>query len=275
MILNYLRGRVSGLALPCYHLARLLRKVHRMEFRKTKRVSRYMKTYSRFLAGVTAMLVGGILPLSASTVTFNYGTVSAGTAPGGAPPWLQAVFSDTGSANTVQLTLNAANLAGTEFVSGWYFNLNPAMDPKALSFSLAGSNPSIQTGKNYFKAGPDGKFDLLLGFSTANNGNRFVNGDSLTLTITGNGLTASDFDYLSTPGGGNDGYGSSAHIQAISPYDKSGWINPSSTVFTPSTQRVPDGSETAVLLGVSLLIMEALRRKIQARALARASARIS
>lgn len=234
-----------------------------------------MKSFKRFLAGVVAVSMGGLLPLSAATVTYNFGDVSAGTAPAGTAPWLQAVFTDAAMpANTVQLTLSAGNLVGTEFVSNWYFNLNPALDPTALSFSLSGSNPSVQTGKNAFKAGPTGKYDLLLGFSTANDGSRFGSGDSLTITITGNGiggLTASDFDFLCTAAGGGGPYTAAAHIQSIDPGGKSGWINPSSTVLTPSDQQVPDGSETAVLLGISLLVIEGLRRQMKARSISRAS----
>jgi hypothetical protein len=221
-----------------------------------------MKSHFRFLSGVAAVLAAGILPVCASTVTYNFGEVSGGTAPAGSPPWLQAVFSDTATPNSVQLTLSAGNLAGSEFVSCLYFNLNPTLDPTALSFSLSGSNPSIQTGANAFKAGPDGKYDLLLGFSTAS-GSRFANGDSLTFTISGIGLTANDFDYLSTAAGGSGAYASAAHIQSIDPDGLSGWVNPTSTVLSPADTTgasVPDGSETVILLGISLIGIECVRR---------------
>jgi hypothetical protein len=232
-----------------------------------------MKLRMRSLSGVVVVLMGGILPVSASTITYNFGQVSSGSAPTGSAPWLQAVFSDNSMpANTVQLTLTAGNLVGSEFVSCWYFNVNPALDPKALSFSLAGStgtfgNPSVQTEANGFKAGPDGKFDILLGFSTAS-GQRFTGGDSLTFTITDlNGLTASDFNDFSTPASGSGAYSSAVHVQSIDD-GSSGWINPAS--ITANEQRlpaVPDGSETVALLGVSLLAIEGLRRKLQARPL--------
>jgi len=214
------------------------------------------------------MMVAGALPLNASTVTYDFGQVSGGATPGGPPPWLQAVFTDNGmSAGTVQLTVSAGNLVGNEFVSCLYFNLNPTMDPTALSFSLSGSNPSIQTGANAFKAGPDGKYDLLLGFSTAS-GSQFGSGDSLTMTISGIGLTANDFDYLSTAAAGYSPYASAAHIESIDPGDLSGWINPTTTTFSPADDRgpaVPDGSETILLLGISLLGIECVRRVAQYR----------
>lgn len=217
------------------------------------------------------MLLGGILPLSADTVTYNFGDLSGGTAPIGAPPWLQAVFTDTGlPANTVQLTVTAGNLVGSEFVSCWYFNLNPSMDPTALSFSVAGSSgsftdPTVQTGANAFKAGPDGKYDVLLGFSTANAG-RFTGGDSITFTITDpSGLTADDFDQLGTAAGGSGPYTSAAHVQSIGDNDGSAWINPSSTLLGNNDQlpAVPDRSTTISLLGASLIAIEILRRTVR------------
>jgi hypothetical protein len=236
---------------------------------------RLMKLRIRSISGIVVVLLGGILPLSASTITYDFGQVSSGSAPVGNAPWLQAVFTDTSMpANTVQMTLTAGSLLGSEFVSCWYFNLNPALDPTALSFSLAGStgsfaNPSIQTEANGFKAGPDGKFDVLLGFSTAN-GQRFTGGDSLTFTITDlNGLTASDFNDFGTPASGSGEYSSAVHVQSIGANDGSGWINP--TAIVANDQRgpaVPDGSETVALLGVSLLAIEGLRRKLRARPLA-------
>jgi hypothetical protein len=227
----------------------------------------------RSISGIAVVLLGGILPLSASTITYDFGQVSSGTTPVGAAPWLQAVFTDNSlPANTVQLTLTAGNLVGSEFVSCWYFNLNPALDPTALSFSLAGStgsfaNPSIQTEANGFKAGPDGKFDILLGFSTAS-GQRFTGGDSLTFTITDlNGLTASDFNQFSTACG-SGAYTSATDVQSIGDNGGSAWINPTSIVANDQrAPAVPDGSETVALLGVSLLAIEGLRRKLQARPL--------
>jgi hypothetical protein len=238
-----------------------------------------MKSNIRSISGIAAVLLGGMMPLSAATVTYDFGQVSGGTAPAGSPPWLEAVFTDAGQpANTVQLTINAANLSGSEFVSCWYFNLNPALNPKALSFSVSGSSgsftdPTVQTGPNGFKAGPDGKYDVLFNFATGGGAStRFSSGDSLTFTITGiSGLTASDFDFLSAPAGGSGPYGSAAHIQAIAPDDLSGWINPTTTILNHSdrTPTVPDGSTTVVLLGASLVAMEGLRRKLLPRSSAR------
>lgn len=223
------------------------------------------------MTGIAAVVFGSLMPLGATTVTYDFGQVSAGGTPAGTPPWMQASFTDT-AASTVQLTISAGNLSGTEFVSCWYFNLNPNLDPTALSFAVSGStgsftDPTVQTGANAFKAGPDGKFDILLNFATGGgDSTRFTSGDSLTFTITGlSGLTASDFDFLSAPSGGSGPYSSSAHVQAIDASDRSGWINPTDTVRNNSERlpAVPDGASTISLLGASLVAIEGLRRKVQ------------
>jgi hypothetical protein len=226
-----------------------------------------------FSVAALSLAVG--LSASASTVGYNFGEVSGGTAPAGPAPWIQAVFSDTGSPNTVSLTLSADNLSGSDFVTCWYFNVNPALNLSSLTLTASGSagsftTPTVETGANAFKAGPDGKFDLLFGFaSTGDNSTRFTSGDSLTFTLTGvSGLTADDFNSLSTCAGGSAAYASAAHIEST---DGDGWINPTST-FTQNAgtgARVPDGGATVVLLGASLVAIEAFRRRMQLRSAVR------
>jgi len=216
------------------------------------------------------MLLAGALPVAAGTVTYNYGDVSSGASPAGSPPWVQAIFSDT-APDTVQLTLSAGNLTGNEFVSCWYFNLNPGMNPAGLTFAVSSTGgafagPTIKTGADGYKAGPDGKFDLMLSFATGgDNSARFTSGDSITFDITGiSGLTADDFNQLSTTAGGSGAYPSAAHIQDIPPDGGSGWVNPTATILSRSTdQRVPDASTTIALLGTSLVAIQGLRRKLK------------
>jgi hypothetical protein len=230
-----------------------------------------MKRNIGLFFSVTALSLAVGLSASGSTVGYNFGEVSGGTAPAGSPPWIQAVFSDSGSPNTVNLTLSAGNLSGNDFVTCWYFNVNPALNLSTMTLTASGSagsftGPSVQTGANAFKAGPDGKFDLLFQFaSTGDNSTRFTSGDSLTFTITGiGGLTADDFNALSTCTGGSAAYASAAHIEST---DGDGWINPTSTIQqdAETAPRVPDGGATVVLLGASLVAIEAFRRRMQFR----------
>jgi hypothetical protein len=233
-----------------------------------------MKLNIGSLFSVAALSLAASVSASASTVTYNFGQLSGGTAPAGSPPWIQAIFSDTG-AGSVNLTLSAGNLSGSDFVTSWYFNLNPALSTSSLTLAAAGSTgsitaPSVQTGDNNFKAGPDGKFDLVFGFtSTGDDSTRFTSGDSLTFTITGiGGLTADDFNYLSTSAGCGGTYASAANVVST---DGNGWINPTST-FTQNAETapgVPDGGTTVALLGASLLAVQAFRRKMQFRSAVR------
>jgi hypothetical protein len=227
---------------------------------------------SLFSVAVLSLAAG--LSASASSVSYNFGEISGGTAPAGSPPWVQAVFSDT-VADTVSLTLSAGNLSGSDFVTCWYFNLNPSLVPSSLTLSVSGSTgsftgPTVQAGANGFKAGPDGKFDLLFGFtSTGDDSTRFTSGDSLTFTITGiSGLTADDFNWLSTSAGGGGAYASAVHIESA---EGSAWINPTSTLTdnAQTAPSVPDGATTLTLLGTSLVAIEAFRRKMQPRSASR------
>ena len=228
------------------------------------------------LLGIAAVSAAGVLNATASTVTYDFGQVSGGATPAGTPPWVQAVFSDVGMpADTVQLTLTAGNLAGSAYVSSWYFNVDPTLNPSALSFAAGGSTgsftgPTITTGPNGFKAGPDGKFDVLFAFtSTGDDSTRFTSSDSVTYTISGiSGLTADDFNWLSTSAGGSGQYSSAAHIESGS-VDCPAWVNPSTTQILGNADdqhSVPDASTTIMLLGVSLAGIESMRRKLKVQA---------
>ena len=191
-------------------------------------------TLAAILALVT--LTGSV---QASTLTFDLSyEFSGGTPPAGAAPWLRAHFDDGGSPGSVMMTLSTPNLTGVEFVSKWYFNLDPVMDPTALVFlgpAKVGSftNPTISTAVDAFKADGDGKYDVKLDFAV-NDGapTRFGVGDSVKYLVLGAGLTASSFDYLSAPAGGHGPFEVAAHVQGIGPCGAdSGWV----TVPEPAT----------------------------------------
>ncbi len=222
------------------------------------------------------------LSLSATTITYNFNNeFSSGTPPAGAPPWLSAVFTDSGTdhslaANSVSLTLSTPDFTGSEFVSGWYFNLNPALESTIghLTFTTSGGTftpPTIQTGVDAFKADGDGKYDILFSFATSGGApKQFTAGDVLTVIITDtsvSSLSSSDFAWLSAPSGGHGPFYSAAHVQGIGATGGlSGWVEPSggpvTTGGSPGGGQVPDGSATIVLLGVGLLAIEGARRKL-------------
>jgi hypothetical protein len=132
---------------------------------------------------------------------------------------------------TVDLTINTSGLQGTEFVSDFFLNFNPNLDPKNLTFTLLSStgsftDPTISLGANQFKADGDGFYDIDLGFATSH-GSTFTVGDSITYQITDSGIDADSFDYTSVMGGGAGTYLAAAHVQSIgSDGSSSAWIAP-------------------------------------------------
>ena len=138
--------------------------------------------------------------------------------------------------------------------SGFYLNLNTNFSALNLSVSyISGSGsfaiPSIgagtiERGTDSFKAGGDGKYDLLFDFSTIA-GSTFGSGESVTFQISGiAGLTANDFAFLSAPSGGFGPFYAAAHVQGIGPDSLSGWIDPS---LGAQIIPVPEPSSAAIL----------------------------
>jgi len=248
-------------------------------------VKRLFKIEKRSRIG-RSLALGGLLAVgflcalrasaNSSSVTYNFDNeFSGGTAPSSAiKPWITAVFQDTSTPGSVKLTLSAPHLTASEFVSGWYFNLNSILDPTKLMFNSgtvsAGSFglPSIHESVDTYKADGDGKYDILLSFSTSGglSGN-FTSGDTLTYTLTGNFgghvLSAADFLFLSAPAGGHGPFDAAAHVQGIGQNGgASGWVDPSSPITGQDVNGVPDGAATVMLLGIGMLAVEGLRRKI-------------
>ena len=120
---------------------------------------------TRILVTLVAALA---LTASANATILTYDLsveFSGATPPAGAAPWLRATFDDGNTPGSVLMTLSTPNLTAVEFVSGWYFNLDPALDPTSLSFSgpaKVGSftDPVINLSTDAYKADGDGKFAM-------------------------------------------------------------------------------------------------------------------
>ena len=194
--------------------------------------------------------------LQASVVSYDLSIEFTGaTAPVGAAPWLTATFDDGGSPGSVSLTLTAVNLTASEFVSTWYFNLDPGLDPESLVFSSpskTGSfdDPAIRVGADGYSAAGSGWYDVELRFATSGakgGAKRFGPGDEAAFMITGiASLTANSFDFLSTPSGGSPPFPTAAHVQAIAG-DDSGWT------------AVPEPATLGLLSIVSLVMLRRRR----------------
>lgn len=186
---------------------------------------------SRKLLVFSALVACIVIPqtIQAGNITYGLDTEFSGaTPPEGTGPWLTADFADSGA--DVILTLSGAGLTDAEFVSGFYFNFNPGKDLSALTVAFdSGSSssmdaPSISTGLDAFQADGDGKYDVLLGFSTS--GDRFGAGETAVFTISSTeDISIDDFQFLSAPAGGKGPFFVAAHVQGIGPTNgQSGWI---------------------------------------------------
>ncbi|MFN6044452.1 MAG: hypothetical protein ACK49I_03170 [Verrucomicrobiota bacterium] len=159
-------------------------------------------------------------------------------APAGKTPWLTFTTTTLSGADAgkVQLEFYASGLVSPEYVDEWYLNIDPALDPKNLSFDSpvktgSFSLPTINLATDGYKAGPDGRFDIRLAFSTSNAGggvNRFTSGDKLSYIVSYSlgSISAESFDFLSKPEGAYGPYHSAAKVLSTGP-DASGsaWIN--------------------------------------------------
>jgi hypothetical protein len=166
----------------------------------------------------------------------TYGTDSV--APASRNPWLTLTTTTLSGADAgkVQLEFYASGMTGAEFVKEWYLNIDPALDPKNLRFDSevktgSFSLPTINLASDSYKAGPDGRFDIKLQFSTSNAGsgiNRFTAGDKLSYNVSykGGKIVAESFDFFSKPEGAYGPYHTAAHVLSTGK-DASGsaWIN--------------------------------------------------
>lgn len=214
------------------------------------------------------------MPVSATVVNFELDTEFSGAdQPEGTAPWVTASFDDGGGSGTVTLTISASGLVEEEFISQFYFNYSGATSVASLSYSVSGTNPTgtwdatdvgpagggtdieydtdNSTNPN-LKADGDGNFDIAFNFPTS--GNTFGATETLTVVITGTGITAGDFNSSSVMGGGAGTFHVAAHIQSIdqtmdNDNAGSGWIGDGG-----GGGQVPEPS-LLLLLGAGLMAM--------------------
>ncbi len=188
-----------------------------------------------------------------------------------ATPWVNLLFSDIGP-NTVQLTITAPNLTGSEYLSSLRLNFNSTKDVTALNFtpvysmwngvSTGSSAWDMAAGQDKFKASKSGgQYDMNLNFDGPK---LFNGGDQVVFNITtsqkGTGLSSQDFAFLSNNYGGNSGvFYAAANIFGISPGSQNGWDGANS--FT--VLGVPEPASGFAAAAVGLVGMLRLRKTRQ------------
>src|SRR6056297_2414845 len=71
-------------------------------------------------------------PANAAIVNLDMILSFNGTSPEASTPWLMVQFDDQDSPGTVNLTITAANISGTEKIHACYFNLDPIFDEQDI-----------------------------------------------------------------------------------------------------------------------------------------------
>lgn len=182
---------------------------------------------------ISAALVAGAAfagTIAQATVTLQFTNAISGS-PVGGPVFATLAIQNAG-ANTVNFTMTNTmdgNVSGGQFISGLLLNVDPyvAGTMNWTSNRITGYEFD-QDGENSSGA----KFDYSVDFVTANNGNRFVAGNVVTWSVTGNGLSEDDFTGMSA---GNNPYQAMIHVQSIPTDGSSAKIIPGAPVPEPAT----------------------------------------
>jgi hypothetical protein len=215
-------------------------------------------------APASTILVLAALVSVSQAATLELGHIFSDTpvAPDLAGPWLTVATTNLGS-NQIRVDLTAERLSDPEYVSEWYLNLDPTLDPGGLGISaslLSGAfnvpaAASLLVGANAYKADGDGKYDIKVIFESSDGtATRFTDGDSLRLTLTYTGagtFNESSLIFPSAPDGGTGPFLAAAHINATGLDDSgSAWV-----------AAVPEPSVTMNLLLAGSALLAIRRRR--------------
>jgi hypothetical protein len=179
-----------------------------------------------------AACLSAAVPTFADQLVLDYAHIYSGDGtPSAGSPFARATFS---SAAPGSVTLHLQGLvASAEFISDFYFNIDPTVNLRQLNIAFAGGAAPVRNGINKgtdaYKAGGGGKYDINISFPT--NNSRFsprLNGlDEAWFTFTSpQAITAASFDFLSAPHGGFGPYLTAAHFQGLGRAgNQSAWVS--------------------------------------------------
>ena len=139
------------------------------------------------------------VPAMAVTFQLDFGRVvtSSGT-PGGTGPFATAKFEDI-AANTVRFTFtHSATSAVSQKIKDAWFTVDPTIASVQSTFvsDTSGKFDGFSFGQNSKNAALGASFDMKVAFKSSQSG--FAPGDTLVLNLSGNGLNANSFDFLTS-----------------------------------------------------------------------------
>jgi hypothetical protein len=161
---------------------------------------------------------------------------------------VNVTFDDGGSSGSVDLKITTPGLTVNEKIWAIYLNLDPDLDPTQLLFTdliKTGLflDPKVSKGIDKFKADGDGYYDILIEFDQDGADFAYNGGETVEYTVSLTGLTASSFDFVSAPDGGEGEYNIAAHLQNLGTSGDSAWA----TTPEPATLFLLAAGAAAVL----------------------------
>lgn len=198
------------------------------------------------------MAIGSSAQASSLSLNLN---LQAPNGPGNqSDRWIQAIFEDVGT-DTVSLTMSTSGLVEGDLVNDWFFNVDPTLDGRALSFTQTGGVTGSVEELVSASDTPRSNRTVKFGFASSGN-NTFGVLQTVVFVISGAGVNINSFNFASLIGGGV--FLSAAQIKLLT--GDLGWMTAPKVSLTP----VPE--ETSVLLlGLvfAALIMRARTQRTQ------------